>query len=92
MRFSASQNCNTLLLYTARTAARSVGAITSNSLINSISFIHTLATSDGMATLPYSSIEIVVRLIGCGYMAKRSLTLLSKADMSFSSLVLVTIA
>ena len=51
MRLSTSQGCNTPLLYTARMAARSVGAITSNSLTNSISLIHTLAASDGTATL-----------------------------------------
>ena len=50
---------------TARMAARSVGAITSNSLTNSISFIHTLAASDGTAILPHPSIVIVVRSIDC---------------------------
>ena len=37
--------------------------ITSNSVINSISFIHALAVSDGTAILPHSSIVIVVRFI-----------------------------
>ena len=41
------------------------GAITSNSVTNSISLIHTLAASDGTAILPYPSIVIVVRSIGC---------------------------
>ena len=63
MRLSTSQDCNTPLLYTARTAARSVGAITSNSVTNSISLIHTLAISDGTATLPLPSIVIVARFI-----------------------------
>ena len=63
MRLSTSQDCNTPLLYTARIAARSVGAITSNSVTNSISLIHTLAASDGTATLPHTSIVIVVRFI-----------------------------
>lgn len=65
MRLSTSQGFNTPLLYTLRMAARNVGAITSNNLTNSISLIHTLATSDGTATLPYPSIVIVVRFIGC---------------------------
>ena len=39
--------------------------ITSNSVINSISFIHALAVSDGTAILPHPSIVIVVRFIGC---------------------------
>lgn len=65
MRLSTSHGCNTPLLYTARMAARSVGAITLNSVTNSISLIHTLAASDGTATLPYPSIVIVVRSIGC---------------------------
>ena len=54
MRLSTSQGFNTPLLYTVRMAARSVGAMTSNSFINSISLIHTLAASDGTAILPYS--------------------------------------
>ena len=58
MRLSTSQSCSTSLLYTARMAARSVGAITSNRATNSISLIHTLAVSD-------PSIVIVVRFIGC---------------------------
>ena len=69
MRLSTSQGFSTPLLYTARMAARSVGAITSNSLTNSISFIHTLAASDGPANhapiLPHPSIVIVVRSIDC---------------------------
>lgn len=65
MRLSTSQGFSTLLLYTARMAARSVGAITSNSLTNSISFIHTLAASDGTAILPHPSIVIVIRSIDC---------------------------
>ena len=44
-------------------AARSVGAITANSVTNSISLIHTLAASDGTETLPHPSIVIVVRFI-----------------------------
>lgn len=64
MRLSTSQSCNTPLLYMARITARSVGAVTSNSSTNSISFIHTLAVSDGTATLPHPSIVIVVRCIG----------------------------
>ena len=64
MCLSTSQGISTPLLYTARMAARSVGAITSNSLTNSISLIHMLATSDGTATLPHPSIVIVVRSIG----------------------------
>ena len=63
MRLSTSQDCNTTLLYTDWTAARSVGAITSNSLTNSISLIHTLAISDGTATLPLPSIVIVAQLV-----------------------------
>ena len=62
---STSQGFSTPLLYTARMAARSVGTITSNSLTNSISFIHTLAASDGTAILPHPSIVIVVRSIDC---------------------------
>lgn len=65
MRLSTSQSCSTSLLYTARMAARSVGAITSNRATNSISLIHTLAVSDGTAILPHPSIVIVVRFIGC---------------------------
>lgn len=65
MRLSTSQGFSTPLLYTARMAARSVGAITSNRLTNSISFIHTLAASDGTAILPHPSIVIVVRSIDC---------------------------
>ena len=64
MCLSTSQGINTPLLYTARMAARSVGAITSKSSTNSISLIHTLAVSDGTATLPHPSIVIVVRFIG----------------------------
>ena len=63
MRLSTSQGFSTPLLYTARMAARSVGAITSNSVTNSISLIHTLAASDGTATLPHPSIVIVVRFM-----------------------------
>ena len=65
MRLSTSQGFNTPLLYTARMAARSVGAMTLNSFINSISLIHILAASDGTAILPHPSIVIVVRSIGC---------------------------
>jgi len=91
MRLSTSQGFSTPLLYTARMAARSVGAITSKSSTNSISLIQTLAVSDGTATLPYPSIVIVVRFILCAvYMVKRPFTLLSKADMSFSSFLFVT--
>lgn len=55
MCLSTSQGFNTPLLYTARMAARNVGAITSKSSTNSISLIHTLAASDGTATLPFPS-------------------------------------
>lgn len=65
MYLSISQGFNTPLLYTAQIAVRSVGAITPNNLTNSISLIHTLAASDGTATLPHPSIVIVVRFIGC---------------------------
>lgn len=41
MRLSTSQGFNTSLLYTARMAARSVGAITSSNSTNSNSVIHT---------------------------------------------------
>ena len=64
MRLSTSQGFNTPFLYTARMAARSVRAITSKSSTNSISLIHTLAVSDGTATLPHPSIVIIVRSIG----------------------------
>lgn len=67
MRLSDLQGSNTPLLYTVRMAARSVGAITSNSVTNSISVIHILAASDGTATLPYSSIVIIVRFIPCEF-------------------------
>ena len=53
MRLSVSQGFNTPLLYTARMAARSDGAITPNSLTSSISLIHKLAASDGAAILPH---------------------------------------
>ena len=72
MSLSTSQGCNTPLLYTARMAARSVGAITSNSVTNSISLIHTLAASDGTATLPHTSIVIVVRFIDCALYGETS--------------------
>ena len=64
MRLSTSQGFNTPFLYTARMAARSVRAITSKSSTNSISLIHTLAVSDGTATLPHPSIVIIIRSIG----------------------------
>ena len=67
MRLSTSQGFNPPLLYTARMAARSVGAITSKNFTNSISLIHTLEASDGTATLPYSSIVIVARFIPCAF-------------------------
>ena len=72
MRLSTSQGCNTPLLYTARMAARSVGAITSNRATNSISFIHTLVALDGTATLQHPSIVIVVRFIGCALYGETS--------------------
>lgn len=79
MRLSISQGFNIPLLYTARMVARSVGAITSNSLTNSISLIHTLTASDGTATLPHPSIVIVVRLIGCALYGETSAYLALKS-------------
>ena len=64
MCLSTLQGINTSLLYTARMAARSVGTITPKSSTNSISLIHTLAVSDGTATLPHPSIVMFVRSIG----------------------------
>lgn len=75
MHLSTSQGYSTSLLYTVWMAARSVGAITPNSVTNSISFIHTLATSDGTATLPHPSTVIVVIPY---YMVKRLFTFFSK--------------
>lgn len=63
-----------------------------NNSTNSISFIHILAASDGMATLPHTSMIIISRFIGNFYFAKRLPILLSKAEMSLSSFVFVTFA
>lgn len=73
-------------------AARSVGAVIPNNSTKSISLIHMLAASDGMATLPYTSKVIISRFIGYFYFAKRLPILLSKAEMSLSSFVFVTFA